>query len=81
MLFHFALTLLIAGILYFNGETAADYVRRFAARLGGAQGENAIHLAAQAIRGVALGVVVTAVVQSVLAGIGLALVGILTRRS
>jgi predicted PurR-regulated permease PerM len=76
MLFHFALTLLISGILYFNGEIAAKAVRRFAARLGGAQGENAIRLAAQAIRGVALGVVVTAVAQSVLAGIGLALVGI-----
>ena len=76
MLFHFALTLLISGILYFNGERAATSVRRFAARLGGAQGENAIRLAAQAIRGVALGVVVTAVTQSVLAGIGLALVGI-----
>ena len=76
MLFHFALTLLIAAILYVNGETAADYARRFAARLGGARGENALRLAAQAIRGVALGVVVTAVVQSVLAGIGLALVGI-----
>lgn len=76
MLFHFALTLLIAAILYVNGEIAAEYARRFAARLGGAQGENALRLAAQAIRGVALGVVVTAVAQSALAGIGLALVGI-----
>jgi predicted PurR-regulated permease PerM len=76
LLLHFALTLLIAAILYFNGEIAAEGVRRFAARLGGAQGENAIRLAGQAIRGVALGVVVTAVTQSVLAGIGLALVGI-----
>ena len=76
MLFHFALTLLIAGILYFNGEIAAEAARRFAARLGGAQGENSLRLAAQAIRGVALGVVVTAVAQSALAGIGLAVVGI-----
>ena len=76
MLFHFALTLLISGILYYHGEKAADAVRRFAARLGGAQGENAIHLAGQAIRGVALGIIVTAVAQSALAGIGLALVGI-----
>jgi predicted PurR-regulated permease PerM len=76
MIFHFALTLLISGILYSNGEIAAKSVRRFAARLGGARGEIAIRLAAQAIRGVALGVVVTAVAQSVLAGIGLALVGI-----
>lgn len=76
MLLHFALTLLIAAILYSNGDIAAEAARRFAARLGGAQGENALSLAAQAIRGVALGVVVTAVVQSALAGVGLALVGI-----
>lgn len=76
MLFHFALTLLIAAILYVNGEAAAEGARRFSRRLGGAQGESAIRLAAQAIRGVALGVVVTAVAQSALAGIGLAVVGV-----
>ena len=76
MVFHFALTLLITGILYLNGEIAAEAVRRFAVRLGGVHGENSVRLAGQAIRGVALGVVVTAVVQSALAGIGLAVVGI-----
>jgi len=35
-----------------------------------------VHLAAQAVRGVALGVVVTAIVQSGLAGIGLAIAGV-----
>jgi hypothetical protein len=43
MLLHFALTLLIAAILYSNGEIA-EAARRFAARLGGAQGENALVL-------------------------------------
>ena len=76
VIFHFALTLLIAGILYVNGEAGAEAVRRFAWRLGGVRGENVIHLAAQAVRGVALGVVVTAVIQSALAGIGLAVVGV-----
>jgi predicted PurR-regulated permease PerM len=76
MVLHFLLTLLIAAILYFNGEATAEGARRFAWRLGGAQGENMIRLAALAIRGVALGVIVTAVVQSTLAGIGLAIVGV-----
>jgi len=76
MVFHFLLTVVIAAILYLTGEVAADGVRRFARRLAGARGENAIHLAAQAIRGVALGIVVTAIIQSVLAGIGLAIVGV-----
>jgi predicted PurR-regulated permease PerM len=37
---------------------------------------DAVHLAARAVRAVALGVVVTAIVQSVLVGIGLAIAGV-----
>jgi predicted PurR-regulated permease PerM len=72
----FLLTVIIAAILYANGETAARGADRFARRLAGPQGENAVHLAGQAIRGVALGVVVTAIVQSALVGIGLAIVAV-----
>ncbi len=76
MLFvHLMLTLAICAILYARGETAADGVLRFARRIAGPQGANATHLAAQAIRAVALGVIVTALVQSALAGIGLMAVG------
>ncbi len=73
---HSLLTIVIAAILYAQGETAAGTVRRFAARLAGATGEAALRLTAQAIRGVALGVVVTALMQSVLGGIGLAVAGV-----
>ena len=76
LLVEFLLTVLIAAILYANGETAAHAANRFARRLAGPQGENALQLAAQAIRGVALGVVVTAIVQSSLSGIGVAIVGV-----
>lgn len=72
----FLLTVIIAAILYANGETVARGADRFARRLAGAQGENAVHLAAQAIRGVALGVVVTAILQSTAAGIGVGIVGL-----
>ncbi|TJV12937.1 MAG: AI-2E family transporter, partial [Mesorhizobium sp.] len=44
--------------------------------LGGVRGETAVKLAGQAIRSVALGVVVTAVAQSAVAGIGLAVAGV-----
>jgi predicted PurR-regulated permease PerM len=74
LLLQFLLTVIIAAILYSNGETAARAADRFARHLAGAQGENAVHLAAQAIRGVALGVVVTAILQSTAAGIGVAVV-------
>jgi len=70
------LTVVIVAILYANGERAAEQVLRFGHRLAGSQGETAVRLAAQAIRGVAVGVVVTAMVQSVLGGIGLAVAGV-----
>jgi predicted PurR-regulated permease PerM len=76
LLVQFLLTVIIAAILYANGETAARGAERLGRRLAGPQGENAVHLAGQAIRGVALGVVVTAIVQSGLAGLGLAVAGV-----
>ena len=48
----------------------------FSALLAGVRGDAAVLLAAQAIRAVALGVVVTALVQAVLGGIGLAVSGV-----
>jgi predicted PurR-regulated permease PerM len=75
MFVQFLLTVGIAAVMYGRGEAAAAMAIRFGRRLGGARGEMAVRLAAQAIRGVALGVVVTALAQSVLGGIGLAVVG------
>jgi predicted PurR-regulated permease PerM len=72
----FLLTVIIAAVMYSGGETAARGVRRFAHRLAGERGDQVAVLAAQAIRGVALGVVVTALVQSTLAGVGLLVAGI-----
>lgn len=76
LVLQFLLTVVIAALLYAGGEPVADWVKRFGWRLAGARGEGAVVLAGQAIRGVALGVVVTALVQSLLAGIGLALAGV-----
>jgi predicted PurR-regulated permease PerM len=76
MFVQFLLTVIICAILYAGGEPAADAVRRFFRRLAGQKGDDMIVLAARAIRGVALGVVVTAVVQSLLGGIGLAVAGV-----
>jgi predicted PurR-regulated permease PerM len=72
----FLLTVIISAILYTTGEDAARWVRRFGRRLLGDRGEDVVRLAGQAIRGVALGVVVTALVQSLLGGIGLAIAGV-----
>ena len=72
----FILTVVIAAILYANGEIAAEGVLRFGRRLAGAEGQKVMILAAQAVRGVALGVVITAVAQTLLAGIGLGIAGV-----
>jgi predicted PurR-regulated permease PerM len=76
LLLQFLLTVVIAAIFYSSGEKTAGGIRAFARRLAGARGEEVVGLAAQSIRGVALGVVVTAVVQALLGGIGLAVAGI-----
>ncbi|KAF0099352.1 MAG: hypothetical protein FD187_2208 [bacterium] len=76
LVLQFFLIVILAAILYAGGEEAAAWMRQFGKRLAGEQGENAVVLAGRAIRGVALGVVITAVVQSVLGGIGLALAGV-----
>jgi predicted PurR-regulated permease PerM len=76
LLLQFLMTVVIAAILYAHGEAAADQVRRFAHRLAGARGASTVQLAGDAIRGVALGVGVTAVVQSVAGGLALALADI-----
>ena len=72
----FLLTVVISAILYMSGEDAARWMLRFGRRLAGERGDHVVRLAGQAIRGVALGVVVTALVQSVLGGIGLAVAGV-----
>ena len=72
----FLLTAIIAALMYANGESAASGVLRLARRLAGERGERSVHLASQAIRSVALGVVLTALIQAFLGGIGLAIVGV-----
>src|SRR5262249_31778571 len=72
----FLLPVLGAGILSAAGEGAGAHLQRFARRLGGPPGEAVVLLAAQAIRSVALGVVVTAIVQAAAAGLGLLLAGV-----
>lgn len=70
------LTVVVSAILYAKGEAAAGGVLAFARRLAGTEGIRVAVLSAGAVRAVALGIVVTALVQSVIGGIGLALTGV-----
>jgi predicted PurR-regulated permease PerM len=76
VLLQFLLTIVAAGVLYTYGERAGDFALRFGKRLAGDHGEDAVRLSAMAIRGVALGVVVTALVQALIGGIGLLIAGV-----
>jgi predicted PurR-regulated permease PerM len=73
---HMFITIIIAGILYSQGDVAALFVTRFASRIAAQRGAEAVKLAGLAIRAVALGIVVTAVAQSALGGIGLWIAGV-----
>ena len=70
------LTVAISAVLYAKGEAAAAWVLAFARRLAGAEGERAARLSGQAIRAIALGIVVTALVQAVVGGLGLLVTGV-----
>jgi len=76
MVLNFLLTVLISALLYAKGEAAAAHLRRFFRRLSEERGEAIVTLSGKAIRAVALGIVVTAIVQTVLSGIGLFAVGV-----
>ncbi|MDX7990396.1 AI-2E family transporter YdiK [Xenorhabdus littoralis] len=75
-LFHMALMVMFSVLLYWKGEHVMLSIRHFAIRLADKRGDAVVLLAAQSIRAVALGVVVTALVQAIAGGIGLAIAGI-----
>lgn len=76
VILQFILIVILTAVLYSGGESWAAWVRRFGRRLAHEQGERMVVLAGGAIRGVAMGVIVTALLQTVLSGIGLAIVGV-----
>ncbi len=72
----FLLTLVLVVVFYLHGEALAMELRRLARRTGGARAEEGAVLAGQAMRAIAAGVVLTALAQAVLSGLGLWAVGI-----
>ena len=69
-------SLLIAFFLYRDGVTASENLRRAIDRLGGEEGHALLETAGSTVRGVVYGILGTALVQSVIAGIGFAIAGI-----
>ncbi len=73
---HLLLIVVLSAVLYQYGEVGAHGVMHFARRIDGERGTQTVVLAGNAIRAVAMGIVVTAIAQSVLSGIGLAVAGV-----
>jgi predicted PurR-regulated permease PerM len=76
LLVQFLLTVAVSAVLYARGEAAAAYALRFGSRLAGERGRHAIILSGKAIRGVALGVVVTAFIQAAVSSTALVVTGV-----
>jgi predicted PurR-regulated permease PerM len=76
LILQFLLTVAVAALFYARGERAGAYVIEFGARLAGDRGRQVIILAGKAIRGVALGVVVTAFIQTAISAVILLLTGV-----
>lgn len=76
VIINFVLIVILTAVLYSGGESWGAWMRRFGRRLAEEQGERMVVLAGGAIRGVAMGVVVTALIQTVLSGLGLAIAGV-----
>jgi predicted PurR-regulated permease PerM len=70
------LSLIVATMFWTNGDALVGMLHNALRRLGGLIAEQALDVAAGAIRGVAYGVVGTALIQAVLLAIGLAVAGV-----
>ncbi|MBI5504423.1 MAG: AI-2E family transporter [Deltaproteobacteria bacterium] len=72
----FLLAVGITGVLCVHGEAAAEVAARAASRLGGPGAPALLATAASTVRGVAAGVIGTAIIQALLSAIGFWLAGI-----
>jgi len=70
------LSLVMATVFWARGETLVAVLHDVLRRIGGLVGEHVLDVAAAAIRGVAYGVVGTAVIQATLLTVGLAAAGV-----
>lgn len=73
---HLVLMIILCGLLYAKGEAAVELVTALALRVAPTNGAGIVHLTGQSIRAIALGVVVTALVQASFAAAGIWLAGI-----
>jgi predicted PurR-regulated permease PerM len=72
----FLLTAAITAVVYMTGEGAAANLKAVARKLAGRQGEDLVDLAGKSVRGVALGVVGTALIQTAISAVSMLVTGV-----
>ena len=72
----FVISIVIAGVLLANAPAGHQTAQALARRLTGERGTMVVELAAATVRGVALGILGVALIQTLLAGLGLLAVGV-----
>ncbi|NHN90062.1 AI-2E family transporter [Acetobacter conturbans] len=72
----FLLTLIILAVFLTNAEYLINVSRRFISTLAGDRGLDMLQLGVKTIRGVALGVTLTAIVESAVGGVGMYFTGV-----
>ncbi len=74
--FELALSILIAFFIFRDGGKLAESLGSAVERIAGERGRHLLHLAAGTVRGVVYGILGTALVQAVMAGIGFLIAGV-----
>lgn len=75
-LFELALSILIAFFLFRDGDAAADRLGAAVERIAGERGRHLLAVAGNTVRGVVYGILGTALVQALMAGIGFYIAGV-----
>jgi predicted PurR-regulated permease PerM len=75
-LMQLALSIFIAFFLFRDGEALAGRLKSVVERIGGEQGQHLLTVAGNTVRGVVYGILGTALVQAVMAGVGFVIAGV-----
>jgi predicted PurR-regulated permease PerM len=75
-LFHFFASVVVAGLLLAHAESSARLANKLFIRVAGANGEEFAHISERTIQNVTKGVIGVAVIESILASLGLFLAGV-----
>lgn len=75
-IFHCGVMIIFSSILYMKGDSLGHYLYQFAHKLSPQYGVEIVTLTSKSIRAVSLGVVVTALVLSLIGGSGLVMTGV-----